>query len=181
MQIIVGLGNPDDKYRLTRHNTGFMSVNQLVNEKTTNWQTNKKLKSEIIKFNDTFFVKPQTYMNNSGEVVQGVLSYYKLLPKKLGLIQKKDSDLSEVLTIIHDDIDIELGKYKTSINSRSAGHKGVESIINYLKTKNFKRIRIGIRTDSVNKIPADKFVLQKFSNEELDIINKVISNISKEL
>ena len=89
-------------------------------------------------------------MNNSGQAIQAILSYYKLLPKKLGLIKQKDSNLSDILTIIHDDIDIELGNHKTSVNSRSAGHNGVQSIINHLKTKNFKRIRIGVRTELLN-------------------------------
>jgi len=68
-----------------------------------------------------------------------------------------------------------LGKYKISIDSRSAGHKGIESIINHLKTKKIKRLRVGIRTEFANKIPTEKFVLQKFSEKELKIINNLIS------
>jgi PTH1 family peptidyl-tRNA hydrolase len=99
--------------------------------------------------------------------------------------------LTDKLTVIHDDLDIELGKFKISIDSRSAGHKGVESIINYLKTKNFKRIRIGIRTPTLENIPADlarrneveaaKFVLQKFNGEELNTINATIVASLKEI
>ena len=177
MHIIVGLGNPGKKYELTRHNVGFMSVDALLKQHGLTWQFNKKFNAEIAKTQNIIFIKPQTFMNNSGQAVQAVLSYYKLLPKKFGIIQKKDSDLSNILTVIHDDLDIELGKYKISLNSRSAGHKGVESIINHLKTKNFKRIRIGIRTEMAKKIPAEKFVLQKFNEEEIKIINDLIPKI----
>ena len=96
------------------------------------------------------------------------------LPKKLGLLQKKDSNLSGVFTVIHDDLDIELGKYKISVDSRSAGHNGVQSIINHLKTKNFKRIRIGIKNKKPAQMPAKQYVLQKFNEEELKNIKKTI-------
>jgi len=180
MKIIAGLGNPGEKYKNTRHNIGFMVVNAIADQLDLSWQENKKLKSQIAKNQDIILTKPQTFMNNSGQAVQAVLSYYKLLPKKLGLLKIKNSDLSKVLTVIHDDIDIDLGKYKTSIDSRSAGHNGVQSIINHLKTKNFSRIRIGIRTDALNNIPAEKFVLQKFNQEELNIIKNLITKLFTE-
>lgn len=181
MQIIVGLGNPGEKYNLTRHNVGFMTIDAFTENQSLIWQDNKKFNASLVKNSNTILVKPLTFVNSSGQAVQKILSYYKLLPKKLGVLQKKNSDLSDILTVIHDDLDIELGKYKTSLNSRSAGHKGVESIINYLKTKNFKRIRIGIRTELSDKMPAEKFVLQKFSKDELTIINNLIPEIINEL
>ena len=205
MKIIAGLGNPGEKYKNTRHNTGFMAVDALARQLSLIWQKNKKFNIEISKYQrgstsnlevkprgcklevepprgkNIILIKPLTYMNNSGQAIQSVLSYYKLLPKKLGLIKQKDSDLSEILTVIHDDIDIELGKYKISANSRSGGHNGVQSIINNLKTKNFQRIRIGVKTEMLSKIPADKFVLQNFGEEELNIINNLIPEIIKEL
>jgi PTH1 family peptidyl-tRNA hydrolase len=181
MRIIVGLGNPDEKYKMTRHNAGFMAVDKIGLRQSLIWHFNKKLKSEIAKFADIIYIKPLTFMNNSGEAVRAVLSYYKLLPKKLGVISAKDADLSEILTVIHDDLDIDLGKYKIATDSRSAGHNGVQSIIDNLKTKKFKRIRIGIKTEAMDKIPAEKFVLQKFKEEELKIINEVIDKIIKEI
>lgn len=126
-------------------------------------------------------LKPQTYMNNSGKTALAALSYYNLLPKKLGLFRSKNIDLSQILTVIHDDLDIEFGKYKTSFDSRSAGHRGVESIINLAKTKNFKRIRIGIKTDMLGTIPAEKFVMQKFTREELALLTPLIKKISTEI
>ncbi len=191
MKITVGLGNPGKQYKLTRHNAGFMVVDAMAEKLGENWQYNKKSNTEITsppapllirrgeKGERFILAKPQTLMNNSGLSVQSVMAYYKLLPKKLGIFTAKDSDLSDILTIIHDDIDIELGKYKISVDSRSAGHKGVQSIINHLKTKNFKRIRIGIRTTAADKIPAEKFVLQKFREEEIKIIRALINEIIK--
>ncbi len=166
MRIIIGLGNPGEKYKLTRHNVGFMVVDAIAKELDLNWSFNKKFNVEICKSNDLILLKPQTYMNNSGQAVLAVLSYYKMIPK-----------LSEIVCVIHDDVDIELGKYKESINSGSAGHNGVKSVIGYLKTKNFKRIRIGIKTEDMKKIPTEKFVLQKFNKDEIKIINDKIKNI----
>lgn len=204
MKIIIGLGNPGDKYNITRHNAGFMAVDAIAEKLGLEWVANKKFKAEIAtsppspllirrgvaepgRGEGLLLVKPQTFMNNSGETVRTVLSYYKLLPRfsfpsllRRGLGGgKKDSDLSQTLTVIHDDLDIELGKYKISVDSRSAGHNGVESIINHLKTKNFTRLRIGIKTTLGEKVPGEKFVLQKFSQEELKIINQVIAEIIK--
>jgi len=181
MNIIVGLGNPGKQYENTRHNAGFMAANALTKRLGLNWETNKKFKAEMARSQGLILIKPQDFMNNSGFSVAAVLSYYKLLPKKLGILKTANADLSEILTVIHDDLDIELGKYKISIDSRSAGHKGVESIITQLKTKNFKRLRIGIRTPTLEKIPADKFVLQKFNDEEekkiLDLVAEIIKQI----
>jgi len=188
MKIIIGLGNPGENYKNTRHNTGFMAIDYLVNQLDLTWEQNKKFNAEVTSPPPSpskgegvkvLYVKPQTFMNNSGQAIQAVLSYYKLLPKKLGVIRQKNTNLSDVLTIIHDDLDIELGKYKISIDSRSAGHQGVESIINHLKTKNFKRIRIGIKGIKPAQMPTENYVLQKFSQEELKIINHVIPEIIK--
>jgi len=181
MRVIVGLGNPGEEYKLTRHNFGFMAVEALAKSLGLTWQISKKLSAKIAKGDDILLVKPLTYVNNSGQAVKAVLLYFKLLPKKLGLLTKKESDLSSVLTVIHDDLDIGLGKYRISVGSRSAGHKGVESIINYLKTKNFKRVRIGIHTNITEKMPAEKFVLEKFNQQELTLINSLIDEIIKQL
>ncbi|MDP2709319.1 MAG: aminoacyl-tRNA hydrolase [bacterium] len=161
MNIIIGLGNPGKEYEQTRHNAGFMAADALARELGLQWKINKIFKAEVAKGDDLLLVKPLTFMNDSGSAAAPALAYYKLSP--------------EQLTVIHDDLDIALGKYKISIASRSAGHNGVQSIINRLKTNNFKRIRIGIKTPELEKIPADKFVLQKFKLEEKKIISQVIS------
>ena len=145
MKIIVGLGNPGTEYDNTRHNVGFTALDILAGE-SAQFRVNKKFKALTYEDNGCLFVKPLTFMNNSGFSVRAVLDFYGLLPKSLGLFRKKEIDLAEVLTVIHDDLDIEFGKFKTTLSSRSAGHRGVESIINSLKTQNFRRFRIGIKS-----------------------------------
>jgi peptidyl-tRNA hydrolase, PTH1 family len=179
-KILVGLGNPDKHYEHTRHNAGFMALDQLAEANGLEWKENKKFNSLVATLSQTLLLKPQTYMNNSGQAVRAALSYYKLLPKNL-LSTKKDSDLNEVLTVIHDDLDINLGKYKISTDSRSAGHNGVQSIIDHLKTKNFKRIRIGILTELKNKMPGEKFVLDNFGKKETLVLEKVLGEVMNEL
>lgn len=177
MKIIAGLGNPGEKYKKTRHNVGFILLDALIEEKGLTWEFNKKFSAEICQDGKILYIKPQEFMNNSGLSIYKILSYYKLLPTKL-FKKIKDSDLSYKLTVIHDDSDIPLGKYKISINSRSAGHRGVQSTINHLKTKNFKRIRVGI-LGLKEQIPLEKYVLQKFNLEELKIIEKINKEIIK--
>jgi len=177
MKIIAGLGNPGEKYNNTRHNAGFIALDFFAKKENLIWKFDKKFNINFIKHNDTFFIKPLDYMNNSGQAVALFMNYHKLLPKKIGFIKEKNSDLSQILTVVHDDLDIELGKYKISINSRSAGHNGVQSIIDHLKTKNFRRVRIGIKNSKPEQMPVEKYVLQKFSEEEVVIINKIISEL----
>ncbi len=173
--IIVALGNPEPQHEKSRHNAGWLAVDHYI--KKINWKKENKFKALIAKKDDILFVKPLTYMNLSGDSVFRVLNYYKFLPKKYGLIFKKDSDLTDILTVIHDDIDIDLGEYKIASNSSSAGHRGVQSIINRVYTKNFQRIRLGIKTPLLRQvIPANKFVLQKFNQEEL---NSLLSSADK--
>jgi PTH1 family peptidyl-tRNA hydrolase len=191
MKIIVGLGNPGEKYELTRHNAGFLAIDALALRLGLTWSANKKCRADMAKNDTLILVKPATFMNDSGLAVRSVLSYFHLLPKTFGLITVKNADLSAVLTVLHDDLDISLGKYKLSIGSRSAGHKGVESIISHCRTKNFTRVRLGIRMDASEKIPTGsasrnkaetaKFVLQKFSASELAMVQKAIAKVLTEI
>ena len=121
-------------------------------------------------------------MNDSGDSVRRALDYYGLLPKSLGILRKGDSDLDEILTVIHDDLDLDLGRIKAATDSSSAGHRGVQSIIDQLKTKKFKRLRFGIRTELLrNPIPPEKFVLQNFSPQELSRLKETFSSLDKEI
>jgi PTH1 family peptidyl-tRNA hydrolase len=118
-------------------------------------------------------------MNNSGQAVLQILNYYKLIPKNLGFINKKNFDLKNSLVIIHDDVDIEFGKFKLSYNSRSGGHNGIKSVLNYLNTQKFNRLRLGIKNDLLrNVIPTDKFVLQNFNKQELNDLNNIFDQIN---
>ena len=166
MILIVGLGNPGFKFRKTRHNIGFMAVDALQKENNfPKFKINKKAKVEIskgeINGQTVFLAKPQTYMNDSGQAVKFLL--------------KENGFTEDSLTVIHDDFDLPFGEVKIAENSGSGGHRGVESIIQSLGTKNFKRLKIGIRPEisgsptSAN-LKAEDFVLKKFTkNEEKNI------------
>lgn len=177
MRIIVGLGNPGEKYQNTRHNIAWLYFNHLLGE--VKWSENKKWSALVYEQGDCLFVKPLSFMNNSGMTVRKIIDYYKLLPKNFGLLAKKDSDLQGVLTVIHDDLDIPFGQCRFSSDSGSAGHRGVQSIIDNLKTKKFKRLRIGIKNDQLKTvIPPEKFVLQNFPRPEKDQLPDIFSKIN---
>lgn len=176
MHLFLGLGNPGKKYESTRHNIGFMVLDELARQNNLTWQEDKKHQALIAKGSNYLLVKPQTFMNNSGQTAAALLRYYHLLPRTI-FGTKKDSDLTSALTVIHDELDLALGTYKLSTNSSSAGHNGVQSIINHLKTKNFQRLRIGIKTENRKNIPGEKFVLQRFSDEEISHLEKLMPEI----
>lgn len=148
MILIVGLGNPGEKYNKTPHNVGFLVLDKLLRKMTSVedsvWEENQKFNTFIVKVNsDLILAKPLSFMNSSGEVVQKLMTFYKI--PTFGLF------------VVHDDIDLALGKIKISIDKGSAGHKGVESIMEHIGGKNFVRIRVGVGKDE--KISAEKFVL----------------------
>jgi len=179
MKIIVGLGNPGEQYHNTRHNIGWLALDELF--ANGSWQENKKFNSFIQESGNFLCVKPQTFMNNSGQAVQKILNYYKLLPKNFGLIKKKGADLSDSLIVIHDDLDLTFGTIKISTDSTSAGHRGVQSIIDYLQTKKFTRIRLGIKNDLLRThIPPEKFVVQPFNHDERAKLKDIFTKINLE-
>jgi len=174
--LLAGLGNPGKKYARTRHNAGFLFADYFFEKFRdkfcfSDWKMDKKLKSEISVGKCTskkiILSKPQTFMNLSGEAVAAAKKYYKV---KL-----------ENLIVVHDDIDLALGKYKISSGSRAAGHNGVQNIIDMLGTKDFARIRIGIDNRGEKKIETEKYVLGKFTAPETKKISELISDISSEL
>lgn len=176
MRIIVGLGNPGEQYKNTRHNVGWLALDAWLGN--VKWREDKKLPALTYEDGEWLFVKPLTFMNNSGQAVQKILNYYKLLPKSFGLINKKDANLNEILTVIHDDLDVNFGDYKIAVDSGSAGHRGVQSIIDYLKTQKFTRLRIGIKNELLRvQIPPDKFVLSQFTGEERERLKGLFAKL----
>lgn len=167
MKIIVGLGNPGPKYKLTRHNFGFMAVDALAEKLGAAWRENKRLKSLVAKSGELLLLKPQTFINLSGEAVAAALKYNKAATASL--------------TVLHDDIDINFGKFKIATDSRSAGHNGVQSIIDHLKTQDFTRYRLGVKNDKLTLMGAEKFVLDKFSKEEIAAVNQLCSEVAGEI
>ncbi|KKS31097.1 MAG: Peptidyl-tRNA hydrolase [candidate division WWE3 bacterium GW2011_GWA1_42_12] len=160
MKMIVGLGNPDKKYSKTRHNTGFIILDEIVADKGLSWEKSPKLKSDICKTGDFLFVKPATFMNKSGEAVSLVKEYFGV-------------ELGDIC-VVHDDVDLLCGQKKEQVGAGHAGHKGVMSIMDSLGSKDFKRIRIGVgRPFAGSGVPVDDFVLNDFSSEELGEIKKM--------
>ncbi|MEK7617508.1 MAG: aminoacyl-tRNA hydrolase [Patescibacteria group bacterium] len=194
MKLIIGLGNPGPKYEKVRHNLGFMVVDEFIKKmdggrwkigvEDRNWKVEKKFKSEILRGvytersrsaqddkEEIVLVKPQTYMNNSGLAVKLLTTNYQLPTTNL--------------IVIHDDLDLPLGKIKIRLGGAAAGHHGVESIINSLGTDKFIRVRLGIgnlRTQSSEHkhahVDAEKFVLQPFMHSEKSKVKHMIKQVT---
>lgn len=167
MDLIVGLGNPGKEYEHTRHNAGFMAIDRLAGSfdfEPFNFEKkfNALVSSGNINGRKTMLLKPQTFMNSSGTAVKAAMDYYKI----------PSSDL----LVIQDELDIGIGEYKTTKDRSSAGHKGIQSIINSIGTKDFTRYRIGIESDRHN-LASEDFVLADLTSEETHIINSVIDEI----
>lgn len=171
MKLVVGLGNPGEKYENTRHNVGFMAVSKLADGRsfakskgaplTYSWTEIGGEKIEII--------KPQTYMNRSGEAVAGPFRKHPELTK-------------QDLFVIHDDLDIVLGDWKIDFAKGPKEHKGVDSVESVLKTKEFWRVRIGVdNRDPENRIPGDKYVLYQLNEREREILDTVIEEVVEQL
>jgi peptidyl-tRNA hydrolase, PTH1 family len=170
MKLIVGLGNPGLKHEKTRHNLGFMVVDAFLKDFSSSaqesWEEKKKFKAEIVEINwqpkkgsaeKVILVKPLTFMNGSGQAVSSIIKFYKIAPKDVW--------------IVHDEVDLPLGGMKIRFGGASAGHKGVDSVIEHLGTDKFWRFRMGIGTQrekiQTKKIkPIDNFVLGEFSEGE---------------
>ena len=157
MKLIVGLGNPEEKFFKTRHNVGFLLIDKLVQVRSLLWESNSKFNSytSYDPLGDIRYLKPQTYMNNSGEAVSKALSYYKL-----GV---------DSLTVLHDDIDLPFGKIKFQKNSGSAGHHGIEDIVLKIGSADFWRLRFGVGKPQISAQVPD-YVLSDFTVEELAFI-----------
>lgn len=154
MKIIVGLGNPGKEYTSTRHNIGFWVVDELAAACGSRFKKSR-YQAEAATFQQgnqkIILVKPSTYMNLSGEAVGRALRFFKKTP--------------EALLVIHDDLDLPLGRIKFSQASSSGGHNGIESIIESLNTKDFTRLRVGISRPGVSGDVVD-YVLSPFSRLE---------------
>lgn len=170
MILIVGLGNPGEKFKNTRHNIGREVAEALRKEMVLpEFRLEKKWNGEVsegkIDKDKLTVLRPNTFMNKSGKSVAPTARFFKVRPKDI--------------FVIHDDADIILGKAKLSFGRSSAGHKGVESVMRALKTKDFWRFRIGI--GGKRDIPAEKLVLRKFAQEETGLIKKVTKKTTEAL
>lgn len=176
MKLLIGLGNPGIKYEHTRHNAGFLAVQAFAQKHKFGFSPSGKFFAEVWEDNisgqKVITALPQTFMNDSGKAVSGLIGYYKINP---------ETDL----IVVHDDTDLLFGKTKLVYDSSSAGHKGVQDIIEKLGTQKFHRLRIGVENRvSREDLPTETFVLQNFSDEEFqklqnDILPTAISEIEK--
>lgn len=194
MKLIVGLGNPGEKYANTRHNLGFIAVERFFKDFSpvhkTEWKDEKKLKSKIAiidwkskssaESERVILVKPQTFMNNSGMAVKLVADYYKIDPSDIW--------------IAYDDLDLTLGAFKIRFAGSAGGHKGVESVIASLGTDKFWRFRMGIGIPHGPRVDKDgqersqtrrtvgnveDYVLGTFGNKDRNKIREVIKTCAK--
>lgn len=170
MKLIIGLWNPWTQYTYTRHNLGFIFVDKFQDEENfSDWKYESKFKADIsswmFQWEKILLVKPQTFMNLSGESVQKICNFYKL----------EDGNF----TVIYDDMSMEFGKIRVREKGSAGGHNGIKSIIQYFGD-NWNRIKVGIGKD--DRYEVSDWVLSKFTEEELiDIDNDIYNNISTEL
>jgi PTH1 family peptidyl-tRNA hydrolase len=181
MILIVGLGNPGKKYEHTRHNVGFMVVDQIVKDKLPvsesekAWSKQDKFQGHVAQIGDILLLKPETYMNLSGKSVASLANFYKVPTKNIW--------------IIHDDIDLPVGKLRIRKGGGTAGHHGIESIITELGESDFIRFRLGIGTGKLDKphtmdhnVPRqkiEKFVVSPFEESEIKDVKKIIKKASE--
>lgn len=163
MHLIIGLGNIGDKYHLTRHNVGFMVIDEMTKNLATSNINKSNFQSTLLKSAYNLFSKPTTYMNNSGEAVHAIMEYYKIP--------------IENIIVIHDDLDLPFGTVKYKIGGGHGGHNGLRSIDAHCG-KEYIRVRIGIGKP-LNKTDVANYVLSNFSKEELNKLQDIITHTIK--
>ena len=167
--LIVGLGNPGRQYEYTRHNIGFLVLDFLARQHDFTFVESARkanVASTVLWHRRIFFVKPDTFMNLSGTAVASFIASYRLSLERS--------------IVIHDDADLSLGRVKVVSNRGAGGHKGIESIIDCLGTKNFPRVKVGIGRPQLPQ-PIDRYVLSEFLPEEWLVIEKKMPDIEEGL
>ncbi len=164
--LIVGLGNPGSKYDDTRHNIGFMLLDNLAEQEDCSINKSKMQGlycRHRLDGHQVLFLKPQTYMNKSGECVRRFIDYFNV-------------SLGNVL-VIHDDIDLTFGRVKAVAKGGAGGHNGIRSIANHLHSTSFSRLKIGVGRPGIHDggvgQPVDKYVLANFSRQEMTVISEI--------
>lgn len=162
MKLIIGIGNVGEKYHQTRHNIGFIVLDEYANRYNIEFKLDNKLEAFIaekrVGSEKVIFAKPTTYVNLSGNAVSKIMNYYKI-------------EIDDIL-VVYDDIDLEVGFLRIREQNGHGGHNGIKDIINHLNTKNFKRIRIGIGKNESTDLT--NHVLGKFSKKEQELLKPAI-------
>ncbi len=165
MKLVVGLGNPGKEYEKTRHNIGFGLLDYIARKNGYYFKTEKKFNADIceilVEKEKVILIKPLSYMNLSGTVVEKVAHFYN--------IDNKD------ILVIHDDLDMTFGKIRVLYDSTSGGHNGIKNIIECLGTKEFTRLKIGISNDK--SMETKDYVLGKFNKEEINKLDNIYEKL----
>lgn len=165
MKLIVGLGNPGSKYQNTRHNIGYRLADAYSKSSGLLWRISRDFLCYFAKTPEFVLIKPTTFMNKSGEAVRSVATFYKIDPRDI--------------LVMHDDLDLPFGKIRMSFDSMSAGHNGVESVIESLSGPDFARLRIGVgsprEAEKTAQMDPSDYVLENFTESEEKKLKQVIT------
>ena len=168
IKLLVGLGNPGQKYSKTRHNAGFLLLDELAKNKGVVFSRQARFFGDLAEFNSgsakVYLLKPSTFMNRSGQSVSSVMKYYKLKP--------------EEIRVVHDELGFDVGTLRLKSEGGHGGHNGLRDIIASLGVKNFKRLRVGIGRPGSGKVVAD-YVLSDFSKSDLQQVKELFFDFIK--
>ena len=179
MKIIVGLGNPGVEYEKTRHNVGWMVVEELLSRfqvpgsRFQGFKYEKKFEAEVFKAGDLMLVKPLSFMNRSGEAVAKIVNYF-------GSSRESRVSSFENLYVVHDDLDIRLGEYKVQFGKGPKIHNGVNSVERALGTDQFWRVRMGVDNRSREERVMSRgreYVLRRLTGEEMEVVDGVVEEV----
>lgn len=162
MKLIIGLGNPGKKYERTRHNVGFLAIDSYVNKNNGNYKVESDKNALSVKIKNAIFIKPQTFMNLSGESIIKYINYYKI-------------DINDIL-VIYDDISIPFNHLRIRQSGSAGGHNGIKSIIQHTKTQDFKRVRVGV--DNNTNINLADYVLGDFTKTEFNGLEDIFNDVN---
>ncbi|PIR61931.1 MAG: aminoacyl-tRNA hydrolase [Candidatus Pacebacteria bacterium CG_4_10_14_0_8_um_filter_43_12] len=182
MNIIVGLGNPGQEYQQSRHNLGFMVLDQLAKSWQLKFSTFPKAEAEVCRLDqDTLLCKPQTYMNHAGQAVRQLLDFYKLWSSSAADRQLQPQ--VPQLLVVHDDLDLALGMVKLQFGIGPKAHNGLLSIYEHLGTKQFWHLRGGVdnRGEQRSTIVPSEYVLQSFMAAEQHLLQTELAMMAKQL
>ena len=180
MRYVAGLGNPGGSYENTRHNAGFLAVDFLAEKLGLRWKEEASMRAMVAQGSGLCLIKPLTFMNESGSAIRSALSFYEGNSIFTQAV-KKPEGLTE-LTVIYDDLDVEVGDWKRQFAKHPKIHNGVNSVIEELGTELFWNVRIGVDGRKGDRsIPPDKYVLMSWTKDEQALLAPVLQSVVQEV